>query len=639
MVQVNFSTGPSHIPVFFLPYSIGAVWCYAKQQPKVKVACDLKDIIWRHEPIEKLAKQLSESEVVCFSTYVWNRKYHYAVASAIKRLNPDTLIIFGGPEPPITDPEIFQKHPYIDLAVKGEGEIVFASVLEALADRIGFEGVPGLVINRNGMPLSTGDCPRIADLSILPSPYLMGFFDDMITNNPDISWTATLETNRGCPYQCTFCDWGSLTYSKVKQFPMKRVLDELDWFGSNCDGIYCADANFAMFYDRDRQVVDRLIEVKRRSKRLNFWFVNWAKNHKQNVIDLIRKLNDEPDLITNGLTVSTQSMTPEVLDIIKRKNLKQHALEEIFDLTNRYNIPVYTELILGLPGETTSSWKKSVFDIFKAGNHHSIDFNQCQILENSELNLVQREIYQIGTSEWYDIYGPKRSKFDFTLPDESISVTVSTSTMSYAQIQELNVWNNFINTMHIFGYSSIIARFLWRRFDIEFEQFYEGMYAELHKQTWFSNVLADIAKIYDEINKYGRLQIQIVPEIDTNAIFISHLLSMKIAAERKQLELVGWIAQYVQKKYPQLDPYVESLFLFQKNSVACWPKICDGTPIIQHSPFDYHGYLDHGQVLDTPVCYKISTRSVHRELSFQQYVEYIYFRRRHKIGQMQISVC
>ena len=70
--------------------------------------------------------------------------------------------------------------------------------------------------------------------------------------HPEVRWNVTLETNRGCPYACTFCDWGSLTYNKVKKFCLNRVYDELEWVGKNgCDFISLADANFGMFPERD----------------------------------------------------------------------------------------------------------------------------------------------------------------------------------------------------------------------------------------------------------------------------------------------------------------------------------------------------------------------------------------------------
>ena len=52
-------------------------------------------------------------------------------------------------------------------------------------------------------------------------------FEKIIADNPGVLWNGTLETNRGCPFACTFCDWGGLTYSKLKKFPEEKVLQEL----------------------------------------------------------------------------------------------------------------------------------------------------------------------------------------------------------------------------------------------------------------------------------------------------------------------------------------------------------------------------------------------------------------------------
>lgn len=641
LVQVNFPTGPSHINVYYLPYTIGTLWCYAHNQPAVRDHWHLNEVVWRHEPIDVLATRLSRDHLVCFSTYVWNRHYHYAMARAIKRLNPDSVIVFGGPEPPVSKAELFQLHPYIDVVVKGEGEHTFAALLERIAhdsSMSALSDLPGLVYNSNGAAISTGDAPRIDDLSTLPSPYTAGFFDAMIHNNPDIAWTATLETNRGCPYQCTFCDWGSLTYSKIKQFPMHRVLDELDWFGDNCDGIWCADANFGMFYERDRQIVERLVAIKQQPSKLNYWYVCWAKNHKKNVVDLIALLHTAPGLTANGLTVSTQSMTPEVLDIIKRKNLRQQALEEIFELTNRHGIPVYTELILGLPGETLTSWQRSLFDVFRAGNHHSIDFVQCQVLENSELNQVQREIYDIHTHEWRDTYGPKSGNFGFDVPEETVAVVTSTSTMSYDDLRELNAWNNFIITMHFFGHASMLARFMSRRYDITYEEFYGDMYQHFQQHAWFGSVLQSIRDIYDELNIHGRVRTQIVPGIVVNLQFIYHLLIMKIAAEDREHDMRRWVNDYVRDRFPQAESYISELMQYQNNITVDWQKIQQDHEIVQHSTWDFHGYLELNQDLDRAVTYQFRPRQIHHRLTKEQYVEYIYFRRRQKIGQMQVLV-
>ena len=167
-------------------------------------------------------------DVVAFSTYVWNKNYNYELAKLLKRKKPEILTIFGGPEIPITDKEIFKKYPFMNVVIKGEGEITLKNLLIAIKDATPCKGIKGLLyIDHFGKLIDTGDADRIQNLDQIPSPYLTGVFDKIMADNPDVEWNVTIETNRGCPYSCTFCDWG--LEEKLRRFSMKRVKDEIDW--------------------------------------------------------------------------------------------------------------------------------------------------------------------------------------------------------------------------------------------------------------------------------------------------------------------------------------------------------------------------------------------------------------------------
>jgi radical SAM superfamily enzyme YgiQ (UPF0313 family) len=100
-------------------------------------------------------------------------------------------------------------------------------------------------------------------------------------------WQGTLgNVNRGCPFACTFCDWGSLTYNKVKKFELERVFDELEWMAQrNFDFISFTDANFGMFAERDSLIADKIIEMSRKIRFSPRTFsVAWAKNQKKEVM-------------------------------------------------------------------------------------------------------------------------------------------------------------------------------------------------------------------------------------------------------------------------------------------------------------------------------------------------------------------
>jgi len=261
-VQPNFQQGPKEFNAYYLPYSAGVILSYAMGFEHIREAWEIDQLVWRREDIEELAPRLAKNDIVAFSTYVWNHRYNYKLARRIKEINPAVTIIFGGPEPAIEDPELFVKEPFMDMVSKMEGEITFKRIMEDFDTD--FSHIPGLLINTPTGLVNTGDCARIDDLDQIPSPYLTGIFDQIIEDNPDVIWNATLETNRGCPYQCTFCDWGSLTYNKVKKFELTRVFHEMDWIGANCGFVTITDANFGMFVERDNMIVDKLIEVQKR---------------------------------------------------------------------------------------------------------------------------------------------------------------------------------------------------------------------------------------------------------------------------------------------------------------------------------------------------------------------------------------
>ena len=69
------------------------------------------------------------------------------------------------------------------------------------------------------------------DLGIYPSPYTTGEFDHWV----DGKFYLPIETNRGCPYGCTFCDWGAATLAKIARLSDERVFGEVGVRGETQD--------------------------------------------------------------------------------------------------------------------------------------------------------------------------------------------------------------------------------------------------------------------------------------------------------------------------------------------------------------------------------------------------------------------
>lgn len=468
-VQVNYCVGPKAYNGYFFPYSVGVLISYLTKYYSDFV---VTDILFKRDLIADAADKLAGSDIVAFSTYVWNKEYNYALAQEIKRRAPDTLIVFGGPEVPVTDVNIFQKHRYIDLIVENEGEISFLKIVENFASR-DFKNIPGIISNKNGLPVrSIRPAERIVDLDDIPSPYLTGVFDDIIRKHPEVNWSVTIETNRGCPYQCTFCDWGSLTYTKIKKFHLVRVFEEIEWTGkNNYKYIYLADANFGVFPERDEMIMDKIVEMKQVHNSPIGITLNWAKNQRSTVTNIAKKLI--ANNFDHGLTVSLQTMTDKVLEIIKRQNLEINKAEELFSLCRENGIPVNSELILGLPGETLESWKNTFYKLFRMG-HRTMTVYQCQPLENSELNIDQTSEYNIKSILSYNTFTNASSDEEIY---ESLPIIVSTRDLPLEDMVEANLWNWFFFTFHVLGLSNFVSEYFEREGIVTYEQFYEGLFA------------------------------------------------------------------------------------------------------------------------------------------------------------------
>lgn len=633
IAQPNFQQGPKKFNAHYLPYSAGVLWAYCQQFSEISENYKLNRMIWEREDVETLAEELSQTDIVGLSTYVWNRNYNYGLAKRIKELNPDVYIFFGGPEIPIEDKKIFEKYPFMDLVICLEGEITLKNVLIALNRGEDLHNISGLLINDNGKPIRTAPTPRIKDLEEVPSPYLLGLFDDLVRDySGQVEWNATLETNRGCPYQCTFCDWGSLTYAKVKKFGLDRVFDEIEWMGKNkCGFITITDANFGMFVERDHMITDKIIETQEKYGYPKGVTLSWAKNQKAEVLEIVKKMF-KLGTQNQGLTVSVQSMSHEVLDTIKRTNLNQHKINEIFSLCDKSGIAVDTELILGLPNESLESWKNNIFEVIRAGNHNGITIHQAQLLENAEMNLFQKKTYKLETTPIYDYMSGSYNVGDY---QESVDVVMSTSTMPREKMIDAQVFNWFINTFHISGLTTWISRFLNKHQNVSYDEFYDKLYDFISLDPWFAEEERKIRYHYTKWSEKGKIDHPDIGNVVIHGWNLIHRTSINMHMDRKHSYTFALIREFLRENYNIEPTVMDQLFQFQKDYIIDW-KILEKYPNRRTFDYDFLGYIQD----DLPLVKEVTVEFDFREdktMNLDQFCENIYFGRKRLFGKARMN--
>ena len=450
---------------YYFPYSVGVVWAYATTQPGILENYKLGGLYSVKEPIEQLVEKMVDPAVVGLSSYVWNVSYNQALAKAIKAQYPACKIIIGGAETPNKSENFFVDKPYVDYLIHQEGEVSFTGLLQSFVGMKDDETVPGISINKNGKTLMTGPSQRIMDLSEVPSPYIMGLFDHLPTMYPGKIWNAVLETNRGCPFMCTFCDWGGTTFSKVKKFGLERIEAELDWIGKNkLELITNTDANFGIFKDRDMEITEMLIRTKKKYGFPVLFDTNWSKNATVELVDMAVKLM-EADMMRR-FTMALQSTNPEVLKHIKRVNLKEEAMQRVADTAHREGLSINTELIIGLPGETWESWTSGLCDLLS--RDIIVEAYPVTILENSEMNHPEYK-------KKHGITQATLKSYFSNVVDEYQETLTGTKDLPAEQMKKLWLWTWYTSMMDANGFTQIVTRYLNKRHGMPFEKFYEYM--------------------------------------------------------------------------------------------------------------------------------------------------------------------
>ena len=389
LIQINNSFSNQN----YLPYTVGLFQAYAEKYLKNKNKFEFLLPIYKRIPVKIAVEQLLESDISFFSTYVWNYKLSLEIAKKLKRKKPKILIVFGGPMVPDNNTEDFlRSHPFIDIACHGEGEETFVSILENY-NKSNWSKIPSIsYIDEQGKLVQTQRSKRISDLDKIPSPYIAGVFDPLIKAHPEDEWLALWETNRGCPYSCSYCVWGAYADKKIYPFNLERLNKEIDWFSNNkIEFVYCCDANFGIL-NRTVEIVNYFANKKEKHGYPKVLSTQTAKIFTERIYQTYKTMTKTE--LNKGVALALQSVNPDTLRATKRKNISVDKFKEIQQRLASEKIETFTDIILALPNETYDSFADGVSIIIEKGQHNRIQFNNLSILTNAEMdNRVYQEKY------------------------------------------------------------------------------------------------------------------------------------------------------------------------------------------------------------------------------------------------------
>lgn len=359
--------------------------------------------------------------IVLLSNYKWSGARNLELARRAVALAPETVFIHGGPDTPKYEADCeryFADNPdTVHVTVRGEGEAAIVEILDALGagdapDLARLDGVAGISYRdpATGAVVRTPDRDRISDLDSLPSPYLTGEFDHLAP--VAFNDLTVFETNRGCPYGCTFCDWGSLTLSRIRMFDLERVRAELQWASDRRHPTwFIADANFGIT-GRDVETVDAILDLHAESAAPDFMSFNVAKNTAKHLVTIVDRLTAAG--ISTDVGLALQTNDDATLEAVRRTNIHIENYLELAMSFRRRGLPLLADLMLGLPGQTPDSFLEDLQFVMDQQVRGRVWITQ--LLPNSPMNdPVYRAEHQIVATP----SGALRSTSSYTAEEQA----------------------------------------------------------------------------------------------------------------------------------------------------------------------------------------------------------------------------
>lgn len=311
----------------------------------------------------------AQPDIFAISLYLWSADTAHIIAQWVKHQFPKCLIVSGGPHQYFQhDSAWFHKHPYIDCSLPGDryGELCFAELLDNFSDRIDFNQISDLrfPVGKERMIVQSkktlGD-RRLFDYDWCSfaeqHPAMLDYiaFARQLCTITHIG--GILETTRGCPYGCTYCDWGGGINTLVIKKSLDTIKKDLDCLISlDLNVIFLADANFGIFGERDIDVMRSIIDCRKKYQSdIGIVYGGFAKT--ENRLDALKeiiKLDIDNNLNVMGHKISLQTLDHDVLRNMDRKNIPLDQQLELYRsvMKSKIHARPFVEMILGLPGMT-----------------------------------------------------------------------------------------------------------------------------------------------------------------------------------------------------------------------------------------------------------------------------------------------
>ena len=309
-------------------------------------------------------------DLLVFSLYLWNIEKSLKLAGVLKQRIPGVTILFGGPEVNpdndfLLDSDIFNE------GIAGEGEVSFVDYILGKPKK----SIGGLLTKVGYNDFSNLRGSYSAD----KNPYIAGMMEE------NLDCTMFFETVRGCPFSCNFCYYNKV-YDKIVQIGKESLSTFIDYADAHgVTELFLLDPSFNVQPGFD-EILDLLIDLNSDKRftiatELRADFLTDSQINKLSQLNLIEA------------EIGLQSTNPQALEAMGKRDSSKKTIERT-QAMSKAGISCKVDLIVGLPGDTLDSFKKSVDEVYASDIYDNVQVFRLSILPGTEY-AINRQKYGI----------------------------------------------------------------------------------------------------------------------------------------------------------------------------------------------------------------------------------------------------
>ena len=293
--------------------------------------------------------------ITCCATEIFEIK---KLCREIKKRVPGTRIVLGGPHPTYRPDDFIRAEVDFDYIIRGEGEISFYKLTEALRKKEDPKSVDGLCIKTEKGIKNISEPKLIDTLDHLPLPAYskvdMNYYSkpNVWAIRPVYISAVWVFTSRGCPFNCKFCVAHSVFGRTIRKQSPSYIIRQIKYLVAKykIDAIFFGDECFTFDKDRVKEIC-RLMKKEKIS-------IIWGCQTRPQLIDeeIIKVMKDAGCI---QIDMGVESGSERILGIMNKKMVVADYIRAA-RLMTRYGIRQLANMMINIPGETLKDIDKSV---------------------------------------------------------------------------------------------------------------------------------------------------------------------------------------------------------------------------------------------------------------------------------------